>query len=127
MQRVLYVGQDPDTVDYSDPALPPGTDAAKIRAGIDLAVRELAARGWQADTCMISPDDAGLQALSSQLESATYACVVIGGGMRIPPKSLLLFERVLNTVHQAAPQARIAFNTRPEDTAEAAARWLDAG
>ncbi|MEZ0470672.1 hypothetical protein [Luteimonas salinilitoris] len=127
MQRVLYVGQDPDTVDYSDPALPPGADAAKIRAGIDLAVRDLAARGWQVDTCMISPDGAGLRALSSQLTSATYACVVIGGGMRIPPKSLLLFERVLNTVHQAAPQARIAFNTRPEDTAEAAARWVDAG
>lgn len=71
--------------------------------------------------------DAGLQALSAQLESATYACVVIGGGMRIPPKALRLFERVINTVHQAAPQARIAFNTRPEDTAEAAARWLDAG
>ncbi|MEZ0476288.1 hypothetical protein AB6713_16955 [Luteimonas sp. B3_2_R+30] len=51
---------------------------------------------------IISPDDAGLRALSSQLESATYACVVIGGGMRIPPKSLLLFERALNTVHQAA-------------------------
>ncbi len=124
MQRVLYVGQDPRTVDYSDPALPPGTDAAGIQAGIDLAVRELAARGWQADTCMISPDDVGLRALAAKLESAAYDCVVIGGGLRIPPKSLLLFERVLNAVHQAAPRARIAFNTKPGDTAEAAARWL---
>jgi aryl-alcohol dehydrogenase-like predicted oxidoreductase len=30
----------------------------------------------------------------------------------------------VNAVHRAAPNAAIAFNTRPEDTAEAAARWL---
>jgi hypothetical protein len=48
---------------------------------------------------------------------------VIGGGLRLPPKSLQLFETVINVVHKAAPNASIAFNTRPEDTAEAAARW----
>jgi hypothetical protein len=52
---------------------------------------------------------------------------VIGGGLRLPPKTLLLFEMVINAVHKAAPNAAIAFNTRPEDTAEAAARWLKAG
>jgi hypothetical protein len=36
---------------------------------------------------------------------------------------LLLFEAVINAVHRAAPSAFIAFNTRPEDTADAAARW----
>jgi hypothetical protein len=29
-------------------------------------------------------------------------------------------------VHRAAPGAVIAFNTRPEDSADAAARWLQA-
>jgi hypothetical protein len=52
--------------------------------------------------------------------------VVIGGGVRIPPKNLLLFETLVNAVHKAAPNAAIAFNTRPEDTADAAARWLTA-
>ncbi|MBW8743682.1 MAG: hypothetical protein JF628_04955 [Sphingomonas sp.] len=37
---------------------------------------------------------------------------------------LELFEMVVNAVHKAAPDATIAFNTRPEDTAEAAARTL---
>lgn len=64
--------------------------------------------------------------LEKQLASATYDCVVIGGGLRLPPKSLPLFERVINAVHKAAPNAVIAFNTRPEDTAETAARWLKA-
>jgi hypothetical protein len=54
----------------------------------------------------------------------TYDCVVIGGGIRIPPKSLLLFEVIVNAVHKFDPSASIAFNTRPEDTADAAARWL---
>ena len=53
-------------------------------------------------------------------------CVVIGGGLRLPPKSLPLFEMVVNAVHKAAPGAAIAFNTQPADTAEAAARQLNA-
>jgi hypothetical protein len=52
--------------------------------------------------------------------------VVIGGGIRIPPKSLLLFEILINAVHKSAPSASIAFNTRPQDTADVAARWLKA-
>jgi hypothetical protein len=127
MTRVLFVGQKPETVDFSDPALPPGFDAAKINAGIDIAAAQLAARGWQADLCMIAPDATAGAVLEKQLTSATYGCVVIGGGLRLPPKSLGLFEVVINAVHKAAPGAFIAFNTRPEDTAEAAGRWLSAG
>ena len=66
MMRALLLGYDPETVDYSDPALPPGMTAEKIHAGI-------------------------------------------------------------NAVHKAAPGAAIAFNTRPDDSADAAARWLAAG
>jgi hypothetical protein len=35
-----------------------------------------------------------------------------------------VFEAVVNAVHRAAPQAAIAFNTRPEDSGAAAARWI---
>ena len=124
MTRVLFVGQKPDTVDFSDPALPPGFNAEKIQAGIDLAVSRIAERGWQGDLCMITPDAGGLAMLKAQLASATYDCVIIGGGLRMPPKSLLLFEDVVNAVHKGAPGAAIAFNTRPDDTADVAARWV---
>jgi hypothetical protein len=126
MTRVLFVGQAPETVDFTDPALPPGFSAEKIQAGIDLAAAMIAERGWAGDLCMIPPDSAGIAALEKQLSGATYDCVVIGGGLRLPPKGLLLFERVLNAIHKGAPGAAIAFNTRPEDTADAAARWLKA-
>ena len=37
-KRVLFVGQQPETVDFSDSALPPGLDAEKIRRGAELQV-----------------------------------------------------------------------------------------
>ena len=126
MTRILFVGQKPETVDFSDPALPPGFNAEKIQAGIDIAAAQLVERGWRGDLCMIPPGDSGIAMLQRQLAAATYDCVVIGGGLRLPPKSLLFFETVLNAVHKAAPTAAIAFNTSPQDTADAAARWLKA-
>lgn len=126
MTRVLFVGQKPETVDYTDPSLPPGFDADKINAGIDIAKATMTARGWDGDLCMIAPDDAGISMLAAQLATAAYDCVVVGAGLRLPPKSLRFFERVVNAIHEGAPNAAIAFNTRPEDTAESAARWIDA-
>jgi hypothetical protein len=126
MMRVLFVGQKPETVDFSDPAIPPGFNAEKINAGIAIGVAKIKERGWQADLCMIAPDETAGPMLEKQLGSAIYDCVVIGGGLRLPPKGLLLFEKVINCIHKAAPDAAIAFNTNPEDTAEAAARWLKA-
>jgi len=124
MTRILFIGQKPETVDYSDPALPPGLTAEKINAGIAVAVSKIQERGWEGDTCMIFPDETAGPMLEKQLSSAAYDCVVIGAGIRIPPKSLPLLELVINTVHKAAPGAAIAFNTMPEDTADAAARQL---
>jgi hypothetical protein len=124
MVRVLLVGYDPEAVDYSDPALPPGMNAEKIRAGITLALKQVTDRGWHGDLCLIRPDETAVQMVECQLTSANYDCVVIGAGVRLPPKGLLLFEAVVNAIHRGAPAAAIAFNTRPEDSADAAARWL---
>lgn len=120
--RVLFIGEEPEAVDYTDPSLPPGTTAAKIHAGIALAMTQMKERGWRADLCLVQPDETATAAIARQLKKDLYDCVVIGGGIRIPPPSLELFEAVINEVHRGAPQARIAFNTRPEDTADAAAR-----
>ncbi len=123
-KKVLFVGQVPETVDFSDPALPRGFDAAKIHAGIAVGIQQMTDRGWHADLCLVRPDESATQALEFQLARTPYDCVVIGGGIRLPPASLLLFERLINVVHKAAPKASIAFNTSPPDTGDAAARWL---
>ncbi len=127
MTRVLLVGYDPDTADFSDPALPPGMTAEKVRAGIAVALKQFAERGWMADLCFIRPDETAGPTVERQLDSTSYDCVVVGAGVRLPPRRLAVFEAVINAVHRAAPDATIAFNTRPEDSADAAARWLPVG
>ena len=124
MGRVLLVGYDPKTVDYSDPALPQGMTAEKIEAGIQIALRQMVDRGREAEACYIRPDKTAGQAVERQLASKSYDCVVIGAGVRLPPRSLTDFEAVINAVHRGAPTATIALNTRPEDSADAAGRWL---
>ncbi|WP_242342714.1 hypothetical protein [Anaeromyxobacter terrae] len=124
MKRVLLVGFDPAAVDFSDPALPPGMTAEKIHAGIELALADMAGRGWQAETCLINPDETAVPTVERRLAGGRYDCVVVGAGVRLPPSRLVVFEAVVNAIHRAAPQTVIAFNTRPEDTGAAAARWL---
>jgi hypothetical protein len=127
MARVLLVGYDPETVDYSNPALPPGMSAEKIRAGIALMLKQMTDRGWESDLCFIRADETAGRTVKRHLASASYDCVVIGAGVRLPPQGFAVFEAVVNAVHSGAPGAAIAFNTRPEDSAEAAARWLPHG
>jgi len=127
MTRILLVGYDPETVDYSDPALPPGMTAEKVRAGIGIAMKQFAERGWQADLGFVQPDETAGPTVEQQLASTSYDCVVIGAGVRLPPPRLPIFEAIINAVHRTAPGAAIAFNTRPEDSADAAARCLPEG
>jgi hypothetical protein len=127
MTRVLLVGYDPETVDFSDPALPPGMSVEKVRAGVAVALKEFAERGWEGAVAYIRPDETAGPAVERQLASASFDCVVIGAGVRLPPRRLAVFEAVINAVHRSAPGAAIAFNTRPDDSAEAAARWLPRG
>ena len=124
MKRVILIGFDPATVDFSDPALPPGMTAEKVHAGVKVALADFAGRGWHPEVCYINPDDTAVPTVERCLASGVYDCVVIGAGVRLPPSKLVVFEAVVNAIHRAAPQAAIAFNTRPEDSAAAAARWI---
>lgn len=124
MKRVLLVGFDPATVDFSDPALPPGMSAEKIHAGVKLALADMTARGWLAENCYIKPDETAVATVERRLADVGYDCVVIGAGLRLPPSRLALFEAVVNAIRRASPETAIAFNTRPEDTGAAAARWI---
>ncbi len=86
--RVLLVGYDPETVDFSNPALPAGMSIERIRAGIALALKQMTDRGWEGDLCFIRPDGTAGQTVERHLASANYACVVIGAGVRLRPQRL---------------------------------------
>jgi hypothetical protein len=120
--RVLMVGYEPEVVDFSDPALPPGLSAEKIRQGIKVALEDMSSRGWTAEQCFIRPDDQAGPILKQMLTSGSYDCLVIGAGVRSWPRHLPVFEILINTAREAAPKVPIAFNTRPEDSGDAVER-----
>jgi hypothetical protein len=91
MKRVLLIGFDPATVDFSDPALPPGMTAEKIYAGVKLALADLAGRGWHAEVCFIKTDETAVPTVERCLASNVYDCVVIGAGVRLPHNRLVMF------------------------------------
>src|ERR1700722_19385796 len=107
MTRVLLLGYDPETVDFSDSGLPPGMTAEKVRAGIAVAMRQFEERGWEADIGLIRRDETAGPAVESLLAAKSYDCVVVGGGVRLPSRGLALFEVVINAIRRAAPGAAI--------------------
>ena len=124
MPAVLLIGVAPKFVDPNDPALPPGTTPEKIAHGIETSLTDMRGRGWTAAFCEIAPDQTAEAAIAKCLDERKWDVVVIGGGVRMPPQYLELFERVVNAVRRGAPATAIAFNTSPENTTSAAARWL---
>ena len=55
MKRILLVGYDPVTVDFSDPALPPGMTPETIHAGTAMSLRIIAERGWRGSIASSDP------------------------------------------------------------------------
>jgi len=118
------LGAAPVTFTLAEGALPPGMTAEKIHAGIKLALADMNGRGWLTENCFINPDETAAPTVERRLAAGHYDCVVVGAGVRLPPSRLALFEAVVNAIHRAAPQTAIAFNSRPEDSGAAAARWI---
>lgn len=123
MMRVLSVGEDPATVDFTK--TPSGVDEAYIRAGIDQALATMRERGWDARMCIVNPDiEAALFKFKAALAAGPWDVLLLGGGLRMPPERLELFEALVNEAHRSAPNARLAFDNDPHDGAEAVARQL---
>jgi hypothetical protein len=79
MPRVLFVGQQPESVDFTNPVLPPGMNAEKIHAGIAVALKQMAERGWLADLCLLRPDETAGPDVERMLKAQAYASGSSGG------------------------------------------------
>lgn len=124
-KRVLIVGFDPTFLDFSSPELAPlKLTAEKVNAGIATELERLRALGYEPDQCFVDLGETAEVVVASRLRATAYGCVVIGAGVRVSATYFLLFEKLLNVVHELAPTARIAFNTKPTDTVDAVRRWL---
>jgi hypothetical protein len=116
MARVLVVGLDPAKIQ--------GWEPVPVQAAIARGQARFDDRGLEADWCLVALDEDPEGAIVDALTRKAYVCVVIGGGIRTHEPLLEFFEKVVNLVRQHAPDAAIAFNSSPEDCADAALRWL---
>ncbi len=121
-KTVLAIGLDPVHVDF---AAMPGLTPDLVRRFIDAEIERVRAAGFDVVSCLTDLGETAEQTVRAALDDQAFDCVVFGAGMRTPPERLLLFETILNLIHERAPGARIAFNSSPSDTADAVLRWIE--
>src|SRR5215467_3405701 len=123
-KSVLVIGLDPTLIDFSKPGYAPGMDAAKVLAGLKASEDELTGLGYSVQTCLTDFGETAEAVLQTRLKQTRFDCILIGAGVRANPSNFILFEKLINVVHEHAPHAKICFNTIPSDTAAAVKRWL---
>jgi hypothetical protein len=123
-KSVLVVGLDPTLIDFSDPGYPPGMSAEKVFAGMKSSEDELTGLGFSVGTCLTDFGETAEAVVQGKLEQQPWDCVMIGAGVRVNPSNFILFEKLVNVVHEHAPRSKICFNQMPADIGQAVQRWL---
>lgn len=120
-KRVILIGLKPEVADYSNW---PGLTPEKLMTELKTDEATLNSLGYDVQLCLVDLDETAETVVTQKLTETAFDCVMIGAGVRTVPDKLLLFEKLINIVHKHAPAARICFNTKPSDTAEAVQRWV---
>jgi len=125
-KRVVIIGLEPSLIDFSSPdfAAFPGMTAEKVLSGITAAEEGLKALGYDAQHCLIDFGQTAEAVVAAELQKQQFDCILIGAGVRDVPSNFILFEKLINVVHEHAPKSKICFNTNPSDTLEALRRWM---
>lgn len=122
-KSVLLIGLAPHVVDFSKV---PGLDEAKLTAGIQAGLEQIIAAGFDASWCLTEDKWESVEPqVSASLAAKRYDAIMIGAGIRTIPDHFLLFERLINLIHAAAPGAKLCFNTSPDTTLAALRRWVE--
>jgi hypothetical protein len=120
-KSVFIIGFEPTFLDF---ATIPDLDAAKVTAALKADEARLRGLGYEVELCLIDLGETAETVVLDRLKQKQFNCVLIGAGVRTIPKYFILFEKLINMVHEHAPQAKLCFNTKPSDTAEAIQRWV---
>ncbi len=120
-KSVLVIGFEPTLLDYTTI---PDLDAAKVMAGLKADETRLRNLGYDVELCLHDLGETAETIVRDRLRQKQFDCIVIGAGVRTIPKYFILFEKLVNVVHEHAPRAKLCFNTKPSDTAEAVQRWI---
>jgi hypothetical protein len=124
-KKVVLIGIDPKLID-SSMFTNTGWDTNRVRAAAQDANKRLMELGYEAQSCLVDLGETAESVLSDILSKEKFDCIMIGFGIRGLPQHTILFEKIINTIHQNAPPSstKICFNTNPSDTVEAVLRWI---
>lgn len=119
-KKVLMIGLRSDSVDFEKW---PQLSVEKLEAAFQQVLGELEDAGYDALWCLTDRGETAAQKVTEALTTQRPDFVMVGAGVRTDPDHFLLFEQVINLIHEHAPQAKIVFNTLPYDSVQAVERW----
>jgi protein-L-isoaspartate O-methyltransferase len=123
-KKVLGIGIDPKLID-SNLATTTGWDTNRVKLAVQDANKRLTELGYEVQNCLTDLGETAESVVSDTLSRENFDFIMIGAGVRLVPQHTVLFEKIINAVHQkAAPSSKICFNTDPGDTVEAVIRWV---
>ncbi|AEI36400.1 MULTISPECIES: hypothetical protein [Francisella] len=119
-KKVLCIGWEPNSVDYSKY---PGMDPERLRSVLEVDLQKLNDIGYDAQMGYITSEESAVKEVVDLLSNRRFDIVLIGAGVRKDDDCFYLFEKLVNVVHQYATTAKICFNTGPTDSVQAVQRW----
>ena len=107
-----------------DSNIPTEWDSNRVKAAAEDANKRLTELGYEVQICFVDLGETAESVVSDTLSREKFDCIMIGAGVRLVPQHTVMFEKIINTIHQKAPpSSKICFNTNPSDTVEAVLRW----
>lgn len=94
-----------------------------VAEALENVVSQMAQAGIDYEFIGVTPEE-GVADLGRKLQARHRDVVVIGNGIRREMDLTPFMEQIIDVIRQSVPQAKLGFNTRPDDTINAAKRWL---
>ena len=126
MKKILVIGMDPKTVDFSKPGFEAGLTAEKVGETITAEINRMNEADFKVEILFLYPETIDMDLISSKLKSSPWDGVLIGYGIRMSPSNFYLFEKLVNQIHKDLPGTCIIFNndSKASDMLESIRRWL---
>src|ERR671914_1757594 len=113
-KKILLIGIDPKLIDFSIyTTTAAGWDANRVKAAAQDANKRLMDLGYEVQGCLVDLGETAESIVSDTLSREKFDCIMVGAGVRMLPQHTVVFEKIINTIHQKAPSSKVCFNTNP--------------
>jgi hypothetical protein len=122
----VQIGLRLDVIDFGSPEFArfPGLTPRKLQAAHDGNISQLRRAGFDVDGCQVDLGETAVEVVRAAITGKHYDAVLIGAGIRLVASNTLLFEAIINTVHELLPAARLVFNTDAVTSPGDIRRWF---